>query len=303
MYEMLVITSMNHSSNLSMRFQPLRIKQSKIGDGIRGDQETAWLNFRAFQLFRNHPHVYMTQNYDILNPTVATTNLAADIHYYEKKYPEQKFLKVCTSSDEQLQHEMFCSKLTNSKYHVSISRKAVRLVRNIQRRTRDRSPQTVIFLRIYEDGHYFAAFYYPFDHNRLELFDAGGSSFDIPKMRKIQYDTFHYLFGIRYNHKRHSNKLKIISKFGYQQSTFDEHCQTWIYLYLYKRFYCGLSIGQWKYFMRNYTATPQQMKKAVKIKSSIGYDGMEMSNPYRKLLKLITQFRDWFLHSQVPEFQ
>ena len=112
-------------------------------------------------------------------------------------------------------------------------------------------------------------------------------------MKQIQYDVFHYLFGIWYNTPKHSSKLTVVSKLGYQQSRFDEYCQTWVYLYLYKRCFCKLSFSEWHEFMSHYEINNIEN---VHEKCNIGYDGTEITNPCAKKLQLIASFRDWFLH-------
>jgi len=279
------------------RFQPTRIKKSKIGGGERSDEVTAWLNYQAYTLFARHKHVHMTKNFHIDNPTVATTNFAADILFYEKDYPEQSFDDIHTSTAEQMKYEIFCPCLSTDKYHVSISRKAIAMIKRVSKETKNVSQNTVIFLKVYEDAHYFALLYYPYN-KKVEMFDASGSGFEVVHMKNVLYDLLHMLFGIRYDHKKHAKKLMIVSKVGYQQSIFDEYCQTWVYFYLYKRFFCNYSVDNWKSFMKGFSATKKK-SKVITEKHTVGFDGLEACNPYRKTLELITCFRDWFMHTSM----
>lgn len=280
------------------RFQPMRIKKSKIGGGERSDQVTAWLNYQAYTLFTRHKHVHMTKNFDKHDPAVATTNFAADVMFYEKDHPNQTFDEICTSTEKQRRYEMFCTTLSTDKYHVSVSRKALDMIRRISKEKGARSPNTVIFLKVYEDDHYFALFYYPFS-KKVEMFDASGSGFEVPHMKNVLYNLLNLLFGIRYNQKRYAKKLTVVSKIGYQQSIFDEYCQTWIYFYLYKRFFCGDSLDDWNAYIARFSPKKRHMKKCIEEKHTIGFDGFEASNPYRKMLDLITRFRDWFMHTSM----
>lgn len=280
-----------------VRFQPLRIKQSKVGEAYRNEQATAWLNYQSYRLFKDVKNVHMTRNYDEHNPKVAITEFAADILFRKRAHPKETFEEVCTGTQKQEKHEVLLTSLTNPKYFVSVSKSALALIKKVTR-VRKKSKNTIIFLKISEDGHYFSALYFPFQQKRLELFDAGGSSLDIEEMKQIQYDVFHYLFGIHYNHPRHVNKLIIVSKLGYQQSHFDEYCQTWPYLYLYKRVFCQYSLSEWHTFMLQYII---QNNENVKEKANVGFDGTETTNPNRKKLLLMTAFRDWFLHTDLSQ--
>lgn len=280
------------------RFQPMRIKSSQVGCGERSDQITAWLNYQAYTLFSRHKHVHMTKNYDVHNPTVATTNFAADILIYEKQCPDQTFAETYTSTEKQSRYEIFCKNLSTDKYHVSVSQKAIAMIKRVSENTQQLSRKTVIFLKIYEDDHYSALLYYPYNKH-VEIFDASGSGFEIVTMRSLLYNLLQLLFGIRYDVKKHSKKLKVISKRGYQQSVFDEYCQTWVYFYLYKRFFCNYSVDDWTSFMQHYAHTPKKAIKGAPEKYTVGFNGLEMSNPYRKRLELITEFRDWFMHTSM----
>ena len=280
------------------RFQPLRIKQSKLGGGIRSDQVTAWLNYQAYTLFRRHTHVHMTKSFDAHHPTIAKTNFAADVMLYEKDSPDQSFDDIYTSTDEQRQYEIFCPSLSTDKYHVSVSKKAFALIKRVSKNTQRMSRETVIFLKMYEDDHYSALLYYPYS-KRVEMFDASGSGFTMAHLKDVLYNTLHLLFGVRYNQKRYAKKLTVVTTVGYQQSVFDEYCQTWVYFYLYKRLFCEYSVDDWKSYIKGYSRKKRRVNTDIDEKHAVGFDGLEASNPYRKRLKLITHFRDWFMHTSM----
>lgn len=277
------------------RFQPVRIKQSQIGCGERSDQVTAWLNYQAYTLFARHDHVHMTKNYNPHRPSIAKTNFAADILFYEKDHPYQSYDELYTGTDAQKRYETFYPRLSTNKYHVSVSKKAIAMVKRVSKQ--NSSPKTVIFLKMYEDDHYSALFYYPYNKH-VEIFDASGSGFELNHMRPVLHNLLFLLFGVRYNLRSNAQKLQVVSKCGYQQSVFDEYCQTWVYFYLYKRFFCNYSIHDWKKFIRRYSHDNEKCGELVE-KHSIGFHGLELSNPYRKRLELITKFRDWFMHTSM----
>ena len=113
-------------------------------------------------------------------------------------------------------------------------------------------------------------------------------------MKEIQYSVFNYLFGIDYRLRRNKKKIIVVSHNGYQQSDFDEYCQTWIYLFLYLRRYKHLSISEWKSFMNQFECT-FPTNTTTKENTSLGFTGRELSNPHCHKMELISLFQTWFL--------
>lgn len=281
----------------NFRVQPLRIRQSQVGMAERSEEITAWLNFNATILFQEQDGVFMTRNFCSERPNKSLTNATSDIFFYKKKCPSEPFEHVCSNTDEQSKNEKLEKCCGNQFYHVSISKSLKQLIRRVKRLPcQKRKKNIVIFIKIGETGHHFAGLYYPFDEQRLELFDAGGSSLDIDEMRRVQYKTFQKLFGVDYI-KEHE-KLIIVSKYGFQNSVFDEYCQTWIYFYLYMRRIHCLSVQEFNCFMKNIVDVCGTEEESLNMdeKKSLGYTGLELTNQNRKCLFLITNFRKWFLN-------
>lgn len=286
-----------------IRIQPIRIRQSQIGSGLRSEEITAWLNYNSVCMFDKQDNVYITSNYDSVKPYVSTTNSSADIFFHKKDEEFDSFEECYSGNDEQRKNEIWCKSLTTDKYYASVSKSCVAILKQVNKLPKGkRTKDTVVFLKIAEDGHYFCLLYYPFDKKRIELFDGGGSSLDIFDMRAIQYRIFKYLF--RQDYEENSHLLTIVTKLGYQHSMFDEYCQTWVYLYLYKRVLLGYSVEDWNQFMANFVScedlnvneTDVKLKKS-REKTHLGYTGVELTNKNRHALSLITKFREWYLES------
>ena len=275
----------------SLRIQPLRLKQSQIGGAYRSEQITAWLNYNAQLLFNKNKLVYMTSNFNKLKPYLSETNASSDIFFHEKTYEKEPFEDVCSSSEYQMRNEVLIHTLTNKFYYVTISKSLISLIKYFKYLPfKERYKDICLFIKLGENGHNFAALYFPFKGKTIELFDAGGSSLDIVSMKEVQYNVFKYLFGE--NYERNPSKLIIISKQGYQDSLFDEYCQTWIYLYLYMRCYNKYTILDWNQFMSKYSIVNHNFKE----NTNLGFTGTEMHNKNRLKLELITRFRKWFLN-------
>ena len=206
------------------------MKQSQVGFGERSDSVTAWMNYIAFLLSVQYPNVYMTKNYEDRKPYISKTNSCADILFLKKGYKTETFEDASTSTIFLEENETFYPHLSNDHFHVCASKTLISLLKEISELP-NKPKETVVFVKIAEDGHYFCLLYFPFDNKRIELFDAGGSSLDISLMKSIQYGIFKELFGVNYRTRRNKKKIEVISKYGYQNSVFDEHCQTWVYLY------------------------------------------------------------------------
>ena len=283
----------------TFRIQPSRMKQSQVGFGERSDSVTAWMNYIAYLLSSKCSHVYMTQNYDPRKPYVSKTNSCADILFLKKENKNESFEDASTSTRIQQENETFYPHLSNEHFHVCTSKALIALLNHVSELP-VKSKETVVFVKIAEDGHYFCLLYFPFDNKRIELFDAGGSSLDIKLMKSIQYGIFKELFGIDYRTRRNKKKIEVISKYGYQNSVFDEHCQSCVYLYFYMRCCKNFTVKQWHLFMDSLKTPEEQTKNNKensinpKEKTSLGFTGNELSNPNRYRFEMITIFHNWF---------